>query len=202
LEIAKQTQTIGTCTAVVRLDYTSLKILGHAFVCGQYTPTDEAAARKTASADAVFPYSSGAGAGNLLSGPAPKDEWVFSTSPSDFGGGAAVSARSGLTVFAGSIVWAGTGSIMLPSAWSTSDLGSRCTPPDSLPVRGFDLIGGQAPAQTNQAAAVVLATALPSAFTSWGSLFDVVVLLYPRSVGDFDPRTAEYVVLLNAGWLE
>jgi hypothetical protein len=53
-----------------------------------------------------------------------------------------------------------------------------------------------------EAADVVLATALPSAFARWGSLLDVVVLLYPRSVGAFDPSTAEYIVLLNAGWLE
>jgi hypothetical protein len=201
-EIASQTGLVGTCTAVVRLDYRSLEILAHAFVCGKYATPDEAMARATASADAVFPYASPAGEGKLLSGPSPPDEWVFYQEPTDFGGAAAVSARSGLTVFAGSIVWMGTGKIMVPAAWDTSDLGPGCGQPMGWSARGFDLSGGQATDHMMEAADVVLATALPSAFARWGSLLDVVVLLYPRSVGAFDPSTAEYIVLLNAGWLE
>jgi hypothetical protein len=54
----------------------------------------------------------------------------------------------------------------------------------------------------SEAAEVVLATALPAAFARWGGVLDTVVLLYPRSVGVFNPTTAEYIVLLNAGWLE
>jgi hypothetical protein len=201
-QIASQTGLVGTCTAVVRLDYQSLEILAHAFVCGKYAATDEATARETASADAVFPYASPAGEGELLSGPSPPDEWVFYQAPTDFGGAAAVSARSGLTVFAGSIVWMGTGKIMVPAAWETSDLGAGCGQPAGWSARGFDLSGGEATEHMRDAADVVLATALPSAFARWGSLLDVVVLLYPRSVGVFDPSTAEYIVLLNAGWLE
>ena len=49
---------------------------------------------------------------------------------------------------------------------------------------------------------VVLATALPSAFAQWGSIFDIVVLSYPRTIGNFEPGTAEYIALVNAGWLE
>ncbi|MBN2575702.1 MAG: hypothetical protein JXP73_14140 [Deltaproteobacteria bacterium] len=201
-KIAGQTGLVGTCTAVVRLDYATLAIISHAFVCGEYTPTDEAAARKTASADAVFPYAAPAGEGRLLSGPSPPDEWVFYQAPGDFGGAAAVSARSGLTVFAGSIVWMGTGKITVPATWDTSDLGPGCGQPAGWSARGFDLSGGEAADRMREAADVVLATALPSAFSRWGGLLDVVVLLYPRSVGVFDPATAEYVVLLNAGWLE
>jgi hypothetical protein len=201
-KIASQTQILGTCTAVVRLDWTSLKIISHAFVCGKYAPTDETAARASASAAAVFPYASGAGQGTLISGPVPQDEWVFRQSPTDFGGAAAVSARSGLTVFAGSIVWAGMGDIMLPAAWDETDLGSGCASPTGVTVRGFDLASGRATESVTAPANVVLATALPSAFAQWGSIFDIVVLSYPRTIGNFDPSTAEYIVLVNAGWLE
>jgi hypothetical protein len=58
------------------------------------------------------------------------------------------------------------------------------------------------PATNHPTFNVVLATALPAAFRKWGDLFDVVVLLYPRTLGTFDPAAAEYVVLVNAGWLE
>ena len=53
-----------------------------------------------------------------------------------------------------------------------------------------------------EAAYAVLDTALPAAFWQWGYVFDIMVLLYPRSVGAFNPTTAEYIVLLNAGYLE
>jgi hypothetical protein len=202
-QIASQTQLVGTCTAVVRLDYASLSMLGHAFVCGRYSRTDEATARKTASADVDFPFAAPAGDSKLLSGPSPEDEWVFLQEPGDFGGVAAVSVRSGRTVFAGSIVWMGTGEILLPTTWDASDLGSGCGPsPHGFTTRGFNLAGGEATPRFDEAADVALATALPAAFSQWGSLLDVVVLLYPRTVGAFDPTKAEYVVLLNAGWLE
>jgi len=200
--IARQTQLLGTCTAVVRLDYASLKILGHAFVCGRYAATDEATARRTASADVAFPYSSPVGEGNLLSGPSSRDQWVFLVPPSDFGGVAAVSVHSGLTVFAGSIVWMGTGSILLPATWETSDLGPGCGLPGGWSSRGFNLASGEAPDRMGDAANVVLGTALPAGFQRWGSVLDVVVLLYPRTLGAFDPTAAEYIVLVNAGWLE
>ena len=150
-----------------------------------------------------FPYAAPAGDGKLLSGPSPEDEWVFLQEPSDFGGVAAVSVRSGRTVFAGSIVWMGTGDILLPTTWDASDLGGGCgPPPHAFTARGFNLAGGETELRFAAAADVVVATALPAAFLQWGSLLDVVVLLYPRTLGVFDPTKAEYVVLLNAGWLE
>jgi hypothetical protein len=35
-----------------------------------------------------------------------------------------------------------------------------------------------------------------------GYPFDAAVLLCPRTVGDFDPSTAEWVVSIQSGWLE
>ena len=87
--------------------------------------------------------------------------------------------------------------------WDKSDLGSGCGPLTALAaVRGFNLVGSEATPRFPAAADVVFATALPAAFSRWGSVLDVVILLYPRTLGAFNPSKAEYVVLLNGGWLE
>lgn len=206
--IAEQIPIAGTCTAVVRLDYSSLQIVDHAFVCGAYAPTTESSARAAAN-QVTFPnVRSPAGNGRLWSGPEPADEWVFYEMPGDWGGMAVVSARSGLLVFAGTVDWGGAGLPLPPSAWDTisrpltwdtSDLGGGCPRPDGLPVRDLSLGYGPTIEHLSDAADVALATALPSAFARWGSLFDVMVLLYPRSLGPIDVRTTEYIVFLNGG---
>jgi hypothetical protein len=191
----------GTCTAVVRLDYTSLAVLGHAFVCGPYTAGNEAKARAQADADATFPEAEAAGHGDvLMAGDTEGAEWLFYQSPGDFGGAAAVSARSGLTVFAGSIVWSGTGTLLVPAQWSSSELGRGCSSP-MFPIRAFDLRSGSAftSGDWSAAARVVFESALPSALVKLGGVFDSVLLLYPRTVGEFDPKKAEYVMLINGG---
>jgi hypothetical protein len=163
----------------------------------------EAAARATADAAATFPNAQAAGQGELLlAGNTMGSEWIFYQSPSDFGGASAVSTRSGLTVFAGSIVWSGTGTLLVPSQWNTSDLGSGC-PSVMFPVRGFDLRSGTEFKNGEYRAAVdvVFGTAIPSAMAKLGGVFEAVVLLYPRTVGAFDPTHAEYIVLLNGGAL-
>jgi hypothetical protein len=159
-------------------------------------------ARARADADATF-AAEGAGHGQLLlAGDTEGAEWLFYQSPGDFGGASAVSARSGLTVFAGSIVWSGTGTLLLPAQWSTSPLGRGCTPV-MFPIRAFDLRSGAAFATSewNAAAGVVFDSALPAAMAKLGRVFDAVLLLYPRMVGIFEPKHAEYIMLINAGAL-
>ena len=70
--------------------------------------------------------------------------------------------------------------------------------------RGYDLGTGQAlsAVQVSAALAPVWQTALPSGMWQNNYVFEEVVLLYPRSVGVFDPATAEWIVLVNGGWLE
>lgn len=202
MQVGPSAQT-GTCTAVVRVDYTSLKVLGHTFVCGPYNGGGEEMARATADAAATFPNAQAAGHGKLLlAGNLVGSEWIFYQSPSDFGGASAVSSRSGLTVFAGSIVWAGTGTLLVPSAWSTSELGTGC-PSVMFPSRGFDLSSGTEFKNGEYRAAVdvVFGTAIPAAMAKLGGVFEAVVLLYPRTVGVLDPKRAEYIVLLNGGAL-
>jgi hypothetical protein len=200
--ISQKTSGAGvTCSSVVRLDYETSAILGYAIFCGPYTSVDEGTARATAQADTGFGQS-----GWFLSGPTPEDEYVFEQPAGDFGGASAVSALSGLTVFGGSIVWGGAGAITYPSSWGPAqDLGSRCpAPAPAPPARGFNLDSGNAlsMAEVDSALAVVWQTALAGGLWKNAYVFDAVVLLYPPSVGAFDPTTAEWVVIVNSGWLE
>jgi hypothetical protein len=191
-----------SCTATVRLHYTTRMVLGFAITCGAYAAVNEATARATAEADTGYGDPAA-----LLGGPVPEDAWVFYQAPGDLGGASAVSSHTGLTVFGGSIVWDGAGDLVYPTAWRPgSELGSGCTPtnPPSL-ARGFDLaLEGAvlASADVDAALGVIARTALPAAFWQGGYLFDAVVLLYPRTVGAFDPVTAEWIVILSGGWLE
>ncbi|MBI4602098.1 MAG: hypothetical protein HY721_09075 [Planctomycetes bacterium] len=199
--IARETSIVGSCSGVVRLDYLSRRVLGWQLVCGKYAQVTEAEARQRAQADTGY-----GAAGRMLSPPSPEDAYVFYESPGDFGGAAAVSARTGLSVFGGSIVWDGRGEITYPKEWRLpATLGSGCAPLDrEIPARGYDLAAGDAlPAGEVEAALdVVRRTALPEGLATSGYVFDATVLLYPRSVGAFDPTSAEWIVVLNGGWLE
>jgi hypothetical protein len=191
---------IQAYSVVVRLDHDTLAPLGYAVVAGPYKSLDESAARAEATAQ------TGYGAGALLSGPNPEDAWVFYESPGDFGGVGVVSARTGLSVLGGSIVWDGAGDLTWPKTWSpASDLASGCPISGGLGThRGFDLVTGDALASKDldSALAVVATTAIPAAMWQGGYAFDAVVLRYPRTVGGFDPSTAEWIVILSGGWLE
>ena len=202
--IASQTAGTHACTTIVRLDYQSLAILGFQIVCGAYAAVDEAGARVTAHADTGFGQS-----GQLLSGPEPiADEFVFYQSPGDFGGVGVVSAGHGLSVFGGSIFWMGPGEITYPASWQpAAALGPDCIPlTNGLPPegRGFDLNQAQPLTATEVDDALTQAwvTALPDGLLQGGYVFDATVLMYPRSVGALDPTTAEWIVMLNSGWLE
>ncbi len=196
--IAKKAQIVGSCTIIVRFTQTTLTLLGHQWVCGTYAPPDELAARATAQQDTGF------GSGVLLSGPAPADAWVFLVEPLDFGGAAVVSARTGLTVFGGGIVWAGKGDIKWPKTWLHDPLGEDCAPVSLPKVRSFDLGTGGLPlpaGEIDKALKRVRATALPSGLAQIGG-YDIVLLRYRPSVGAQDPSSDEYVVLFNSGWME
>ena len=186
---------------VVRIDHESLKVLGHALVCGEYAQVTEASARAAANLPADFAY---AGGGILLSGSTPPDEWVFVEPGMDSGWTAAVSARIGLPVFAGELSYFGPGFMERPSAWDTTDLGTGCSPPSGVSRRGFNVSinhGALPDAEVTTVSNVALATAIPGAFAQWGALFDIVVLLYPGcgSIHESCKSRWSYIVLLNGG---
>ena len=198
--LAQKLPATGACTGIVRLRFKTLQVISYAFECGPSAPPNEAAARATAEADTGF------GTGTLLSGPNPPDAWVFNELKSDTGGAAAVSARTGLTVFGGSIIWLGLGKVTYPATWETNDIGSTCSGPSLPGVRGIDLAstpGGLPPAETLMAAAAVARTAVPAALAQSRTLRETLVLRYAPKIGitqagNFEHDTAEYVVLLNA----
>ncbi|APR75259.1 Hypothetical protein A7982_00605 [Minicystis rosea] len=200
--IAAVMQGTEACTAVVRLDYGSHSVLGFDVKCAPYAASNEEKARATAQAD------TGQGqAGQSIAGAQPEDEWVFWQGAGDFGGSAAVSRRNGTSVFGGTTVWSGKGEITYPKAWkpvSAIGLGCGQTGQEPPQARGFDLGTGQKLAESDVTAAlaVVWNTAVPAGLRQKGYVFDAMVLLYPRTVGAFDPTTAEWIVLVNSGWLE
>lgn len=194
-------QTPQGCSAVVRLDYQSFEIRGYQLISGPYAGLNETQARATAQSDAGY------GENGVMLNPAnPEDTYVFFESPGDFGGAAAVSARTGQSVFGGSIIWSGTGDITYPGDWRpAADLAAGCDPSGGVnSTRGYDLILGQALPQPDVDAVidVIAQTALPAAMWQGGYVFDAVVLLYPRTVGAFDPDEAEWIAIVNGGWLE
>jgi len=201
--IASETGIVGSCTAIVRLNYTSMAILGWQLLCGSYSmPVTEAEARAQAQADTGYGAS-----GTMVNPASPEDEYVFFQAPGDFGGAAAVSARTGLSVFGGSIIWMGTGDITYPDDWRpASDLGQDCprypTLPPAVGYRIAESSEALSAGEVSAALDVVWDTALPEGMWTSNYIFDAVVLLYARSVGAFDPSTAEWIVLVNGGWLE
>ena len=194
---------VGACVTAVRLDYQSLTILGFQIFCGPIAHPDEPTARATAQADAGYGSSA-----ELLGGPQSPDEWVFWQDALDFGGTGVVGAAQGLTVFGGSTVWMGAGDITYPADWRpAAELGPGCVPMvNALPpeARGFDLGTGLALGAEQVGAAMdqTWLSALPDGLWANSYVFPSMVLLYPRTTGAFDPATAEWIVLLNSGWLE
>jgi len=200
--IATETGIVGSCSAVLRLDYTTRAILGWQLICGSYNMVNETEARAQAQTDTGYGAS-----GTMLNPASPGDLFVFYQAPGDFGGAAVVSARTGLSVFGGSIIWMGTGNITYPASWRSLDgLGADCPAMTrTLDVAEYDLATGgtSLPAADVDAAMDVLwQTALPEGMMTSGYVFDAAVVLYARSVGAFDPSTAEWIVILNGGWLE
>lgn len=196
--IAAQIVAGSACTAVVRLDYETFAAKGLEILCAPSTVTTEADARGAADKDTGF------GQGTGLAGAEPVDEYVFYTNPQDSGGVGVVSARSGTSVFGGSIIWAGIGEITFPASFDAPEaLGAGCDSVVPQPAaRGWDLIPGAKPLADDAVLAaldVVWTTALPDALAGASTVLDAVVLLYPPTVGFFESSTGEWVVLINAG---
>jgi hypothetical protein len=183
----------SACTSLVRVDYTTLAPLGWQVWCGDAKATDE----KTAQAllapelpaepplDHYVTVSSG-----------PANPWLLFASPGDFGGLGIVSARTGALVFAGSIEWMGSGEITYPATWrSPTDLGRGCAPSPRPELRGWRYV--EMNDDRAKALDVVWSTALPGAVTK-SEVPLAFVVGYARSVGLLDPRSAEWLVVIES----
>jgi hypothetical protein len=190
-----------TCSVVVRLGQATLRPIGFQPFCGRYATTSDAQAAALAEG-AMIPYATL----RMVNRPMPEDAFVFYASPADFGGVVAVSARLGLTVFAASVVWAGRGDILFPTAWQDpSALGDGCGRGGGIPrAHGYDLGAGTdlATATVDRVIGAVARTALPAALAQGGTVFDAVVLPYERSSGGAVDEGAEWIVVVHGGWLE
>ncbi len=122
---------------------------------------------------------------------------VLERPPVDFGGVAVFDPCSGLVLFAGNIVWAGRGGQVYPADPIPADRLQR-TSNQAPPPSTIGVAGTQFPADQKDALA------------AWDSVRDlnlvndlavppysVAVYLYPRTVGDFDPAAADWVILIH-----
>jgi len=191
---------LGSCTVTARFRYQDQEFIGYRVFCSSYDFVDQSTARQVAVADnEQGTYS--------IYLPSTESMHLWYSSPSDIGKVAAVASYTGKSVFGGSIIWDGMGSITLPvGSWrSPGSAGVDCeflAPINT--IKGIDLRdGNELEASTfNAIIEAIKATAIPAAMWSGGYVEDAVVLLYPRSVGIFDPTTAEYVLLLTSRWLD
>jgi len=186
------------CTFVVRMSYTDYELIAYQVVCGDpRLDVTEAEARTTASQDTGFDFSGA----HLCSEPDEDRLFAFEDPPSDFGAVGVVSAYTGLTVFGGSVIWSGAGEIVYPADWRPAAELGTCDPPDLVPspraigpaYLSFDMM---APVTR------VWSTALPLVMSLQDVSFqNVAVMFYPRTVGELDLDTAEFIVFVNWDWV-
>ena len=200
-----------TCSLIARVDSVSLAVNGYALICGPRAVVDEAAARASANAAVTFtPIGLGGGAGDLLSGPAPNDVWLFKQLSGDFGHVSAVSAASGQTLFWGELIYGGnpiaptlaglrSGVPTAPTPWAKTEIGSGCSPSPAIPRRSWELRSGQsagATASEQQAADRALTSAFVQGMSVKLSLTSVVTLHYGEYPTPSTP-ISEYIVIVS-----
>jgi len=210
---AQATAEVGdaeTCSLVVRVDSVSLAVTGHTLVCGPRNAVDETGARASANAAVTFPSTGlGGGSGDLLSGPAPSDVWLFQQIYGDFGHMSAVSAQSGQTLFWGQLDYGGnpfnvtlagfragfpTGAV----PWAKTELGSGCYSAPSIAPRSWDLRegGNIPPASELEAADRVMSSAFVKGLAVNLPLTSLVTIHYGE--GSMPVPVSEYVVIVSA----
>lgn len=190
-----------SCTAVIRLDFVTGGIGSFALLCGEPMVVSEEHARSRAVEDVILdmPYVDFSTA-EMLNYPDPRDAYFFYESPADFGGLAIVSPYSGMTVFGASIVWSGGGAIAYPAEWRSADqIGAGCPPSVAMEPAFYYRIGCDTSGSgIDSPLDVVARTAVPGAMARAGEIDSVIEFCYPRTVGMFDPREAEWIVIINA----
>jgi hypothetical protein len=190
------------CSVVVRLDYYSYELLGYEIICGVHTSVTETDARDVAVSETCI--SDHDSAELLLYPGGTRFGYCLYEAPTDFGCVAVICSNTGQLLFGASIVWAGTGNIEWPSVWrDPNELGSDCYIPghlDSTLVRDLVFEVDLTIEEFGPAIDEVGLTAIPAAFErASGEIYNSLVLRYPRSVGVFNPETAEWIVIVNGG---
>lgn len=196
----------GRSVVILRFDYQSKRPLGFAQLnttpkCTFYAETR---ARVCAKADASLklpfdPVNKGTW---LRAESGDRGPWVFFDSSPAAGGIIVVDDDFG-TVFSASIPRKGEGEMLVPNTWTTKDVGVGCRPAqNAAPAHAYDLRGGtrMTAAEAAPLAALAQKTVLPGLWEAWGGGSEVfLVLLVPKTAGEFDAKTAEVLVFLR-GW--
>ena len=144
---------------------------------------------------------SGAFPGSYIDGCTPTAtyvdlHWCYS-SPGDFGGQAIVDARTGAPVFAGEIVWDGTGQMLFPTPLGpAADMGIHVHPPLPMPQNFESELGGYEPQSVAiDALNEARETGLVHSFVG-GNSYDAFVLLQPYMVGGYNAGLADVIVFV------
>ena len=214
---AKIVPATGSCTTIVRMSRATGAIKGYRMICGGYGASDEASAAKQAQSETGVGFT-GCFMLKSITGSKPPDDYVFFQPASAAacaccGDGwlTAVSARNGLTLLGGEISFGDGRGLVFPKSFDDArELGASCGSRLPLPsVRGFDLTKMGAPGMVppplsgpvmDSLLRTIWSTALPDALARKHYIFDAVVLLYaPRATA---PTEAEWLVLIDSGWLE
>lgn len=184
------------CISVMRLSYETLQPLGVSISCGPLGAIDEDPAREQAQADTSF------GAIPAAVVDAGAAFHVFYLSPIDFGGVSVVSATTGVTLFGGGIVWAGRGDITFPGTWLPAETlvpGCGTGPaPSGDEIVVSSEVGPNAD-RLREALDTAWSTSLSTAIEGHGEVHGAHAMVYPRTVGVFDPDDADWVVFFESG---
>jgi hypothetical protein len=214
VEVGAQIENQQTCSVLVLLTSIGLQVEGHALICGPRNVLDEAGARASDAAESRLQTGLIIDSGELLSGPAPNDIWLFRQIIGDAGHVSAVSAASGQTLFWAEFflfddgsepTLAGTriGTPLTPPGWATTEIGRGCSPaPPPLAGWGRDLRVDPrvepAIAPEEQALEVVLTSALVAGVAAKMPLTSTVSVHYGVSAIADVPPLSEYIVIVNA----
>jgi hypothetical protein len=197
--IPSVTRPDGTCSVLVRVHHETLTLLGYQPMCAELPDDalDEPQAR--ALTDCC------ASAGTALP---PADDWApwgFHAAPTEDepGHAAIVSSHVGARVFEATIGRGEvSGEIAFPEAWvEGTSLRPGCDPVPMPELASHDLVegGGVADERLRGVWSVVGSTALPLAMGVAGEPLRATVLRWPRRVDEFDPTSAEYLVVIEIG---
>jgi len=122
--------------------------------------------------------------------------WCYA-SPGDFGGQAIVDARTGSPVFAGEIIWDGTGQMLFPTPLGPAqDMAIMVHPPAPMPQNfEFEMNGHEPQSVAVGALDQARQTGLVHTFIG-GNSYDAFVLLQPYMVGSYNAGLADVIVFI------
>lgn len=130
------------------------------------------------------------------------DYFFYASSPRDFGAAAVVDSRSGDVVFAGTVVWAGRGSLRIPgSAMQVISVSPAlpAAPPsqvETFPDFAWYWEWPEPQQLTENTVQFLRQTDLLRAFATCGN-YTVVGFTYTPAIGKIDPEVASQVIIVS-----